>query len=63
MTEKNIEEKLMELIEENFEGVNRTKPFEGYLCTRDRGVVVDMEDGSQILLTIQGFTPTGRRME
>ena len=63
MTEKSIEEKLMELIEENFEGVNRTRPFEGYLCTRDRGVVVDMEDGSQILLTIQEYTHSGMKME
>lgn len=62
MTEKNIEEKLMKLIEENFEGVDGTRPFEGNLCTRDRGVIVDLEDGSQILLTIQGYKPSGIRM-
>lgn len=63
MTEKNIEEKLMDLIKENFGDVERVRSFEGNLCTKDRGVIVDIEDGSQIHLTIQGYTASGRRME
>lgn len=36
-----------------FRGVENVRPFSGYLCTMDNGVVVDLADGTQIVLTIQ----------
>ena len=36
-----------------FRGVEEVRPFQGYLCTIDNGVVVDLSDGTQICLTIQ----------
>ena len=36
-----------------FRGVEDVRPFKGYLCTMDNGVVVDLADGTQICLTIQ----------
>lgn len=36
-----------------FEGVEDVIPFDEYLCTIDKGVVVVLQDGTQIRLTIQ----------
>lgn len=36
-----------------FRGVENVRSFDGYLCTTDNGVVVDLADGTQICLTIQ----------
>lgn len=65
MTKKQIEEKLINMfwnqqtMEENneegvyFNGIENVKPFDGYLCTMDNGVVIDLSDGTEICLTIQ----------
>jgi hypothetical protein len=42
-----------EIEEVYFNGVENVRPFEGYLCTMDNGVVIDLADGTQICLTIQ----------
>ena len=36
-----------------FRGVENVRPFKDYLCTMDNGAVVDLADGTQIVLTIQ----------
>lgn len=66
MTKKQIEEQLInmffhqqtleeegEIEEVYFNGIKDVRPFEGYLCTVDNGVIVDLEDDTQICLTIQ----------
>ena len=63
MTEKNMEEKLMELIGDKFEGVDSVKPFDRIHFAMDRGLLIDMEDGSYFNLIIRGYTSSGRRME
>lgn len=60
MTEKNMEEKLMKLIEENFECVDSIRPFNREYGTGDYGLVIDMENGSYFNLIIRGYTHTGR---
>ena len=66
MTKNQIEKKLIEMflhqqsLEETgrneevyFNGVKDVWSFDGYLVTMDKGVVVDLADGTQICLTIQ----------
>ena len=36
-----------------FRGVEEVRSFQGYLCTIDNGVVIDLADGTQICLIIQ----------
>lgn len=39
------------------EEVDSVRTFEeASVCTTDRGIVIDMEDGSSVFITIQGYT-------
>lgn len=68
MTERNIEEILTDLILDNSEGTEfedcEIRTFkEASLLTMDKGIVIDLPDGSSIQLTIQGYEPNGMRMD
>lgn len=68
MTENYIEEILTDIILENAEGTELEDceicTFEDAgLLTMDRGIVIDLSDGSSIRLTIQGYKSNGMRMK
>ena len=68
MTERNIEEVLTNIILDNPEGTEfedcEIRTFEeASLLTMDKGIVIDLPDGSSIQLTIQGYEPNGMRMD
>lgn len=68
MTERNIEEILTDIIIDNSEGTEfencEIRTFEeASLLTMDKGIVIDLSDGSSIQLTIQGYEPNGMRMD
>lgn len=68
MTERNIEEILTDIILDNAEGTEfegcEVRTFEeASLLTMDKGIVIDLPDGSSVQLTIQGYKPEGRRMD
>lgn len=58
VTKQEVEDKLIDFFDRIMdtwqdEGIEDVKPFAGYLCTNDNGVVIDCADGSQIRLIIQ----------
>lgn len=58
MTKQEIEDRLYDFLMEKMytevaPEIEDVRRFEGYLCTRDNGVVIDCTDGTQICLTIQ----------
>lgn len=68
MTERNIEEILTDIILDNSDGTEfvdcEIRTFEEVsLLTMDKGIVIDLPDGSSIQLTIQGYEPNGMRMD
>lgn len=68
LTETRIEEILTDIIIDNAEGTEfedceiRTFEEVGFL-TLDKGILIDLPDGTSINLTIQGYKPEGRRMD
>lgn len=61
-TAQDIETAIIEFLEDQpetvygkvpFPEVIGVIPFEGYLCTNNNGVVIELKDGTQVLLTIQ----------
>lgn len=68
MTERNIEEVLTDIILDNSEGTEfedcEIRTFkEAGLLTMDKGIVIDLLDGSSIQLTIQKYKLNGMRMD
>lgn len=68
MTEKNIEEILTDIILDNAKGTEledcEIRTFEeASLLTLDKGIIIDLPNGSSIQLTIQGYEPNGMRMD
>lgn len=64
VTKQFVEDKIIEFLEGQmqmregdehlvFPGIEDVRPFKGYLITHDNGVVIDLENGIQIRLTIQ----------
>ncbi len=68
MTEKRIEEILTDIILDNADGTEledcEIRTFEeAGLLTMDKGIVIDLPDGTCIQLTIQGYESSGMRMD
>lgn len=69
LTERKIEQILTEMILDNSNGTEfeTVQTIESYsecgVLTRDKGIVISMEDGTKIYLTIQGYSPNRYRME
>lgn len=67
MTEENIEKILTDIVSKNADGTEfdgcEVCSFEdaGFL-TSDKGIMIDLPDGTSILLTIQGYDTDGTRM-
>ena len=58
MTKQEIENRLYDFLTEKMytedaPEIEQVRRFEGYLCTRDNGIVIDCTDGTQICLIIQ----------
>ncbi len=62
LTAQDIETAIIEFLEDQpeteygevpFPKVDNVIPFEGYLCSNNNGVVIDLKDGTQVFLTIQ----------
>ena len=68
MTERNIEEILTNIILDNsngteFEDCEICTFEEASFLTFDKGIIIDLPDGSSIQLTIQGYESNGMRMD
>ena len=68
MIERNIEEILTNIILDNaketeFEDCEIRTFEEASLLTLDKGIIIDLPDGSSIQLTIQGYESNGMRMD